>query len=75
MNTKEQLRKLLGIKVSRVSGRVSRVGDLVSVITKNGTVHLPKPSMTVTLGDLVVIESNQIIHNVGAENSVKRHVV
>ncbi|AET42241.1 hypothetical protein VPEG_00091 [Vibrio phage SIO-2] len=70
MNTTDTLKQLLGIGSDRVSGRVIELGSVIRVATSSGTLTTPKPSLTLNLDDIVIIEGGQILYNVGNKTGI-----
>ncbi|AEH21881.1 VHS1068 protein [Vibrio phage 1] len=70
MNTLDTLKELLGVGSEKVSGTVSRVGSSVTVATRDGSMIVSKPPGAVNVGDLVIIESNQITYNLGKAKEI-----
>lgn len=71
MNTLDTLKELLGVGTSLVSGRVTRLGTSVTVSTSQGVIVAPMPNVgTLAIGDTVIIESNQITHNLGRSSGI-----
>ncbi|QCG76675.1 hypothetical protein R21Y_72 [Vibrio phage vB_VhaS_R21Y] len=70
MNTLDTLRDLLGVGERRTAGTVQRIGATIQVATSAGVMIVPAPSNVPAVGDLVIIESNQITHNLGRETEI-----
>ncbi|UOX38410.1 hypothetical protein VpasPP24_70 [Vibrio phage Vpas_PP24] len=70
MNTTETLKQLLGVGSSRVSGKVIEIGSVIRVATSNGTLTAPKPSLTLNINDIVIIEGGQVLYNVGNKTGI-----
>ncbi|AUR81214.1 hypothetical protein Ares1_0027 [Vibrio phage Ares1] len=70
MNTLDTIKELLGVGVERISGTVSRVGSSVTVATSDGSMIVSNPPGAVNVGDVVIIESNQITYNLGKAKEI-----
>ncbi len=71
MNALDTLKQILGVGASRVSGRVTRLGTSVTISTSQGVIVAPMPNVgSLSIGDTVIIESNQITHNLGRSGGI-----
>lgn len=73
MNTLDTLRELLGVGATRTAGTVQRVGSSVTVASSAGVLIVPTPNTAVSIGDLVIVESNQITHVLGQESEIRTY--
>ncbi|AUR96003.1 hypothetical protein NVP1215B_085 [Vibrio phage 1.215.B._10N.222.54.F7] len=71
MNSLETLRGILGVGSPKVSGTVTRTGSNVTVATNAGVMVVPSQRADLNVGDIVIIESNQITYNLGKESEIK----
>ena len=73
MNALEELKRLLGSGTSRVSGTVIAVTrQTVTVQTVHGAIACPVPTVVVSSGDLVIVDSDQILYNLGKGDTIRR---
>ena len=75
MNALNQLKTLLGVGASKTSGIVQRTGSSITVASSAGVLVVPSPNVVVSVGDLVIIESNQITHVLGQESEIRTYDV
>ncbi|QNJ59189.1 hypothetical protein [Vibrio phage vB_ValS_PJ32] len=70
MNALDTLKGLLDVGSKRLSGEVKRVGSSVTVSTSSGMIVTPRPQVNLSSGDLVILEGNQIIYNLGSKKEI-----